>query len=204
MHFTAISSSPSATSTCGVADGAPYCWGENVDGVLGREVQQRCKLVVANEYTSEDEEFEVPCSSVPVRIATHAAATSVVLERYGACAILATAELECWGHRNSPTVVPGARVTNVWALWASICGEDDTGQVTCWWMVPPYKVNNPFGAVGPLVNLHSSGRHECGIAKVTSALYCWGANYDGALGDGTTTHRDFPVPVVWPLANRSP
>ncbi|HEX6316112.1 MAG TPA: RCC1 domain-containing protein [Gemmatimonadaceae bacterium] len=54
------------------------------------------------------------------------------------------------------------------------------------------------------MNLHSSGRHSCGIAKATSAVYCWGANFDGALGDGTTVHRDYPVAVVSRVAVRSP
>ena len=204
LRFSSISASPSATSTCGVASGVVYCWGESLEGVLGRQVQQQCRLVAANEYSGLDEEFEVPCSSVPIHVATRTAATSVMLERYSACAILSTAELECWGSRTSPTLVPTARVKNAWTLWWSVCVEADTGQVTCRGMLPPHTVDNPFGAVGALVNLHSSGRHFCGIAKATSVVYCWGTNYDGALGDGTTLHRDFPVPVVSPLAARAP
>jgi hypothetical protein len=29
-------------------------------------------------------------------------------------------------------------------------------------------------------------------------VFCWGTNYSGELGDGTTTHRDLPVGVSWP------
>ena len=205
LVFTSISSSPSATSTCGVAEGVAYCWGESVEGVLGREVAQKCRVTSPNEYPGEGEvEYETRCSSVPVYVATHGAATSVIVERYSACAILATTELECWGHGSSPMLVPAARVSNAWALWSIICGETGTEQVTCWYIRPPFIVANPFGAVGALVNLHSSGRHSCGIAKATSVLYCWGSNFEGALGDGTTRHRDVPGPVVSPLAGRSP
>ena len=203
LRFTSISSSPSATSTCGVADGGVYCWGESLEGVLGAEVQQLCRLVAPDELTGEPVEWEVRCNSSPVRVSIPAA-TSVMLERYSACAILTTTELECWGSRSPPALVPEVRVTNAWTLWGVVCGEAATGEVTCRRILPPHSVDNPFGTVGALVNLHSSGRHHCGIAKATSVVYCWGTNYDGALGDGTTLHRDFPVPVVSPLAARSP
>lgn len=197
LHVTSISASPSATSTCAVADGIVYCWGESVEGVLGTEVQQRCRLSAVNEVTYELEEFDILCSSAPVQVATRAAATSVMLERYGACAILVTAELECWGYRRPPTIIAPEKVANAWILWSSVCAESDLGQITCRWLTPPYNTLNPFGVTAPLVKIHDSGRHTCGIAK-TSAVYCWGTNYDGALGDGTTTHRTYPVPVVSP------
>jgi len=199
LHFTSISASPSATSTCGVAAGVVYCWGESLDGVLGRQVQLQCRIIAANEYSGEPEEFSVPCSSAPVPVSTRADATTVMLERYGACAVLTTAELECWGFGMPPTLVPSARVKNAWMLWSTACGQADTGQVTCWRLRPPFNVENPFGKVGALVSLHSSGRHHCGISKAKSLVYCWGTNYDGALGDGTTIHRDFPVAVAAPL-----
>jgi alpha-tubulin suppressor-like RCC1 family protein len=36
--------------------------------------------------------------------------------------------------------------------------------------------------------------HACGL-KQGGALYCWGSNFSGALGDGTTTHRAAPGQV---------
>jgi len=41
----------------------------------------------------------------------------------------------------------------------------------------------------------SGGRaHTCGVTTSGDA-YCWGANPDGRLGDGTTVQRATPVPV---------
>src|SRR2546430_1193794 len=36
--------------------------------------------------------------------------------------------------------------------------------------------------------------HSCGVTT-RGAAFCWGYNYWGGLGDGTTTHRATPVPV---------
>jgi alpha-tubulin suppressor-like RCC1 family protein len=38
------------------------------------------------------------------------------------------------------------------------------------------------------------GQHTCGVTTENRA-YCWGANWNAQLGDGTTTNRTRPVPV---------
>ena len=42
--------------------------------------------------------------------------------------------------------------------------------------------------------LAASGQHACGRTS-TGAVHCWGNNFFGQLGDGTTTRRPTPVPV---------
>jgi alpha-tubulin suppressor-like RCC1 family protein len=41
------------------------------------------------------------------------------------------------------------------------------------------------------------GVHACGISRAGRA-YCWGHNGEGELGDGTTTQRLEPTPVIGP------
>ena len=38
------------------------------------------------------------------------------------------------------------------------------------------------------------GYHACAVSS--KKAYCWGSNYNGALGDGTLVDRPFPAPVV--------
>lgn len=43
--------------------------------------------------------------------------------------------------------------------------------------------------------LSAGSRHTCGVTTDNRA-YCWGANFDGELGDGTTDYRTAPVAVA--------
>ena len=46
-----------------------------------------------------------------------------------------------------------------------------------------------------VAQLSAGGAHTC-VVTVVGGVWCWGSNFDGALGDGTTTYRRAPVPVV--------
>jgi alpha-tubulin suppressor-like RCC1 family protein len=60
---------------------------------------------------------------------------------------------------------------------------------------------SPFGAVDPgvatfnLTSLTAGYSHTCGLTSGGTA-YCWGWNASGQLGDGDTTSRLTPTPVV--------
>jgi alpha-tubulin suppressor-like RCC1 family protein len=46
------------------------------------------------------------------------------------------------------------------------------------------------------VALSAGGEHTCGIESVTQAIWCWGDNEFGQLGDGSVIDRRAPVQVV--------
>lgn len=45
-----------------------------------------------------------------------------------------------------------------------------------------------------LVGMSAGAGHSCGLTTDAIA-YCWGANWSGALADGSTTERAGPVRV---------
>lgn len=54
--------------------------------------------------------------------------------------------------------------------------------------------HNGYSDVGPWTYLNAGAYSSCGISS--GKAYCWGSNFNGVLGDGTTTSRVKPTPVV--------
>ena len=44
-------------------------------------------------------------------------------------------------------------------------------------------------------SIRGGNSHTCGLTAAGQA-YCWGYNGDGGVGDGTTTDRRVPAPVL--------
>ena len=62
--------------------------------------------------------------------------------------------------------------------------------------------NNAVKVGGALANevavrIVGGNNHFC-VTTTLGDVYCWGANYYGQLGDGTTTDRSLPVRVKLP------
>lgn len=93
-----------------------------------------------------------------------------------------------------------------------VCGLTTSNAVYCWG-------TNYYGQLGdgsqtnrssPVVagqqfffdQVSTGGSHTCALQSVVGAVYCWGANSSGQLGDGTTTDRSSPVPVPTPAGRR--
>jgi alpha-tubulin suppressor-like RCC1 family protein len=85
------------------------------------------------------------------------------------------------------------------------CAVDDSGAVTCWGANSSGELGNgtttpsltPVPVTGlssGVVELVAGNGHAC-ARTTTDALYCWGRNNFGQLGDGTTTNRTTPVLV---------
>ncbi len=187
LTFSAITSGGSHTCAL-TAGGAAYCWGANFYGQLG---------------TGDT----VPSTS-PRLVAGGLTFSALSAAETHTCALALNGAVYCWGvsdyHQTggSPTPVPvlsGVTFVTIssTASAVSTCGIDSGGTIHCWidWGAPsmwtPWTV--PSGLVFTTLS-HGDG-HSCAVTA-QHVGYCWGNNFSGQLGNGSTTDSDVPVKVA--------
>jgi alpha-tubulin suppressor-like RCC1 family protein len=190
-----ISISAGTFHTCGItAAGAAYCWGRNSAGELGdgTTAEQPSPVLVLGGLT----------------FATVSAGDNYT------CGVAVDGTAYCWGLNagqfGDGAVVPvpvagGHRFAAVNAGDAHLCGVTTVGTAYCWGQngtgqlgtgtnigpedctgtscspVPvPAGGGLNFGEVDP------GAGYTCGVTTA-GVVYCWGSNFDGALGIGTAT-----------------
>ncbi|RMF17645.1 MAG: hypothetical protein D6761_03900, partial [Candidatus Dadabacteria bacterium] len=187
-----------ANRSCAIRNGELYCWGSNGSSVLG--------------VSSTTWAFPDP---VPMAIPQP---VDVVLGS-GSCAVTAAGGLWCWGMNTRGQLglgYAGATVTypvetTFYADWMTVavanettCGIRTGGTLWCWG-------GNNYGLLGigssqafsnvPVQVTVGSGAWEaigggnsyfCGLQD-DGSIWCWGWNYYGQLGDGTTNSWPYPV-----------
>lgn len=197
--FFVVDIAPGATHTCALSSGGfVRCWGSNREGALGDgtntdQIDAWRANVVAGRYTdlSAGEAFT--------------------------CGVTDTGGVSCWGRgaehqlgtgvarsERVPTRADIAGVRSISAGRAHACVTRAVGDVYCWGdnsrgqlgvghtsvVAGPVQVSS----IGKLRNVEvaSGGAHTC-AATIAGALYCWGDNAAGQLGDGTLTSAPAPV-----------
>lgn len=189
--------------TCALTTGGTIeCWGRNDAGQLGDGTTRM--------------------RAAPVEVVGLSGAVRALSARGAhACVLAMSGEVSCWGYNADGELGDGTttnRLTPVHVLdlpageGALSAGLDHTcvltehGGVKCWG-------NNSDGQLGDgtitsrltavdVVGLESGVRAVSAGDNSTCALTdaggvkCWGSNYEGLLGDGTTTSRLTPVDVV--------
>ncbi len=207
----AIAAASSATAviagqrhTCVVtSSGAMMCWGWNIYGALG-------------DGTTTN-------SLVPVQVTgLTSGVTATAAGPYHTCSVVSGGGVLCWGGNQfgqlgDGTTVPAFRPTpapvsglasGVAALTAGYyhtCALTSSGAVLCWGAnfngrlgdgtttnrLTPVAVS---GLTSGVVAIAAGAHHTCAVTD-GGAVVCWGANFDGQLGDGTTTAQATPVAV---------
>jgi hypothetical protein len=109
---------------------------------------------------------------------------------------------------SSPVQVPGLTGVTAISSGSQVCALTPGGVVKCWggdvpnaapqWGFPGSYVPTPVpglpaGIQGLAQGLPGEWAHQC--AWTTSAIWCWGTNDVGQLGDGTTTSSASAVRV---------
>jgi alpha-tubulin suppressor-like RCC1 family protein len=203
---TATAISAGDDHTCALlAGGSVRCWGLNNYGQLG------------NGTTTWD-------SSTPVTASGITTATAISAGGYHTCALLTGGSVRCWGWNgtgqlgngtttNSSTPVAVSGITTATAISAGAdhtCAPLSGGSVRCWGY-------NDYGQLGNGTTTNSSvpvavsgittataisgggdgdgAAHACALLTGGS-VRCWGDNYSGQLGNGTTMNSTVPVRVL--------
>jgi alpha-tubulin suppressor-like RCC1 family protein len=179
------------------ADGGVFCWGRNDDGQLG--------------------DGSLTPRSLAVRVPGLAATAVAAGERH-TCAVRDDGLVVCWGaddagqlgdgggvDRRTPVPVPG--VSGAVAVSAGSdfsCAALTDGTVRCWGDDARGQLGDgstpAAGARGPVTVFALSGvrelsghwQHVC-ARRDDETLWCWGANSQGQLGDGTLDDQPKPV-----------
>ncbi|MCL4188796.1 MAG: hypothetical protein KJZ85_14410 [Rhodobacteraceae bacterium] len=181
------------------ATGGIRCWGDNFYGQLGDGSRSRRLAPVAVRRLGADVQ-------------------AVTAGDYHSCAITGPGGVRCWGRnrdgqlgdgstedRLQPVAVLGldADVRAIAAGGAHVCALDAGGAVFCWGDNASGQLgdggtdDSPVpvavaGLPGPAIAIAAGSAHSCALSDA-GGIWCWGANADGQLGDGTTRQRLAPV-----------
>ncbi|MBI3889663.1 hypothetical protein HY312_03790 [Candidatus Saccharibacteria bacterium] len=204
-------------TNCAIAGGDAYCWGNNVNGVLGLGNGNNTNTRRPNKVNG------LPAGQ-PV--------TDIDVDSNTACAITG-GQLYCWGYNqfgqlgigsangNAVNGVPrqvadtfqDKVVTSIGTGFRHECAVA-TGVVYCWGDDPnkllignsttsrsyvPVETSNPLlKSKYPAIGIAAGTRHTCSV--LNDRVFCWGDNSYGQLGNGDTTARNVPEQVPGALS----
>ena len=98
------------------------------------------------------------------------AQASITAGRNHTCALLSTGAVKCWGSNSN--------------------GQLGDGTTT------DRKTPTDVSGLSSGVTAITTGRNHTCALRATGAVECWGYNFEGRLGDGSTTDRHTPTPVT--------
>jgi hypothetical protein len=165
--------------------GAVSCWGYNSGGQLGDGTTQT--------------------SMTPVAVLGISDATAITAGRGHSCALHKAGTVSCWGYNlasgnaggATPALVPGiSGVTAISAGASFTCalrsdtsvwcwGENGSGQMGTAGSGPYSKVPVQVAGVTGVTAIGVGQYFACAV-RSDARVFCWGDNYAGVLGDGST------------------
>jgi alpha-tubulin suppressor-like RCC1 family protein len=181
--------------------GGVRCWGDNRFGQLG-------------DGTTTDKHTPVDVSGLTSGVAQVSTSDSHT------CALLTTGGVKCWGRNLSGELGDGTTINeytpvDVSGLTSGVAqvdaGEENTcalttsGGVKCWGRNDKGELGDGTttdshtpvdvsGLTSGVAQVSAGYMHTCALTT-SGGVKCWGENFAGRLGDGTTTDSHTPVDV---------
>ena len=157
--------------------GGAQCWGLNSTGQLGVGTStgpETCQTQFSDPY---------PCSKVPADVTgLDSGVTKISAGSAHTCAVQNGAA-KCWGQNTY------GQLGNGDPNGPDTCMLPSVGDVSC--STTPVQVS---GLTSGVVDISVGGTHSCALLD-TGGVKCWGDNFFGTIGDGTTDQRNTPVDV---------
>ncbi|MEZ5331906.1 MAG: GH25 family lysozyme [Thermoanaerobaculia bacterium] len=190
------------------ADGLPVCWGDASEGQLGVDPATVTGRRERRPYRGTAE----PPPGAP-------ALTALDAGWLHTCGLTADGGVVCWGDHDRGQLgrsAPGPAAAPVEGLPGPVvelaagglhsCAVLADGGVACWGNGSHGQLGTKIdgdsaaprtvpGLPDPALSVAVGAYHSCAVLR-GGAVYCWGDNRFGQLGDGTRTARPAPAPVV--------
>jgi alpha-tubulin suppressor-like RCC1 family protein len=167
-YFIAVSAG--GNHSCALTSGHTVkCWGYNGDGQLG-------------DGTAIDSHnpVDVCASGSGTNCPPLSSVTAISAGAYHTCAVITGGGVKCWGLNDNDELGDGHVCADPCVTPVDVCA---TGAGT------PCGGNILTGVTA----ISAGDYHTCAV--ITGGVKCWGLNFNGQLGDGTTNDRYNPVDV---------
>ncbi len=175
---------------CAVMNGDVYCWGLNDDGQLGYAPSSATNECDPYNTTSSPPILR-SCNPTPIKVqGLNPGVEAITAGTYHTCAIAGGAAY-CWGANGSGQLGINSRV---WSYVPAPVEGLAVGATAISAGANPDESGYDYDA-GPFPSVVAIDM-TCAVAN--GNVYCWGANTNGQLGNGTMVYSPVPVEVQFP------